>query len=232
MKLGLLSDIHGNALALRAVLARAEQLGVEALCVTGDIVGYYYHPDEVLELLDRWKTCRIQGNHERMLALVMAIPALLPELELRYGRGLRRAIEDLQPEQQQALCTLPQQFSIELGGRKILLAHGTPWDADFYVYPDADDEIWSRFEAYAADLIVLGHTHYSMQRQVGQALVVNPGSVGQPRDGRPGAAWALYDTDSGKCEHHVEPYDIDDVLAEVMQYDPHNPYLRDILRRQ
>lgn len=232
MKIGLLSDIHGNSRALRAVLDSARERGVEVLCVTGDLVGYYYHPEEVLDLLAPWKTCRIQGNHERMLALVLAIPTLLPELELRYGHGLRRAIEGVPAEELDALCKLPQQLSIELGGKKILLSHGTPWDADAYVYPDADDEVWQKFESYGADLAVHGHTHYAMQRRSGGTLIVNPGSVGQPRDGRPGAAWALYDTDSGECVHFVEPYDIDAVLAEVMQYDPLNPYMRDILKRQ
>ena len=70
MKIGLLGDIHGNSRALRAVLESARVKGVEKLCLTGDFVGYYYHPDEVLDLLASWPNHAVRGNHEAMLRCV------------------------------------------------------------------------------------------------------------------------------------------------------------------
>ena len=67
MKIGVLSDIHGNHIALEAVLTEAVSLDINRLCVLGDMVGYYYHPDRVLEMLKAWPVDVIQGNHERML---------------------------------------------------------------------------------------------------------------------------------------------------------------------
>ena len=67
MKLGLLGDIHSNNLALQAVLAAASSSGVEKLLITGDLVGYYYAPLEVLEMLQPWDRHIVRGNHEDML---------------------------------------------------------------------------------------------------------------------------------------------------------------------
>ena len=67
MKIAVLSDIHGNNLALKLVLDEARILGVERLFILGDIVGYYYHPEEVIHLLNDWHKEMIQRNHESML---------------------------------------------------------------------------------------------------------------------------------------------------------------------
>jgi len=231
MKIGLIGDIHGNSLALRAVLEHATELNVTALCVTGDFVGYYYHPDEVLEMLSKWQTFSVQGNHERMLQSVLSSPEALRRFDAKYGKGLRRATELLSIENQKELCGLPETLSFSLDGKKIILAHGTPWDGDHYLYPDAPNSMWDKFLAYEADLIVLGHTHYQSKRSIGGILVVNPGSVGQPRDGKLGAAWAMYDTKSNQCDHFVEAYDIELVETEAKLFDPNIDYLHTILRR-
>jgi putative phosphoesterase len=232
VKLGLLGDIHGNSLALRAVLEAAHRESVEALCVTGDYVGYYYHPREVLDLLDGWQTWRVRGNHEDMLASVLADPSGLEAVEARYGHGLRRAIEQLTVAELTALTSLPASERIEIEGRRIVLAHGTPWDVDTYVYPDANEDIFSRLGEIDADLVILGHTHYRMQRRIGSLEVANPGSVGQPRDRILGAAWAAYDTTTGMCEQFIEVYDITAVQAEARAIDPGLPYLHDVLARR
>ena len=231
MKLGLLGDIHGNSAALRAVLKSAGHQGVDALCVTGDLVGYYYHPDEVLELLENWETYRVRGNHEDMLTQVRAEPAKLEAFERRYGSGLRLALELLTDKQLQALSDLPANLDFRFDDCAVLLAHGAPWDADHYIYPDAEPAEFARFASYAADLAVLGHTHYRMQRTAGRCLIVNPGSVGQPRDRIPGAAWALFDTETRICRHFTEPYDITAVVAEAQSRDPQHSYLQEVLTR-
>jgi len=231
MKIGLIGDIHGNSLALGAVLKHATELNVTVLCVTGDFVGYYYRPDEVLDMLSKWRIFSVQGNHERMLEAVLSMPDALLGFDAKYGKGLRRATELLSIKDQKALCSLPETLSFSLDGKKILLAHGSPWNGDHYLYPDTPKPLWDKLLAYDADLIVLGHTHYQDKRLVWDTLVVNPGSVGQPRDGKLGAAWAIYDTESSQCDHLVEPYDINAVAAEAKLFDPNIDYLHKILRR-
>jgi putative phosphoesterase len=232
MKLGLLGDIHGNSAALRAVLGGAAREKIDALCITGDYVGYYYRPGEVLELLSGWQTYSVRGNHEDMLARARTDPARLAESEVRYGSGLRCAMQQLDERQIDWLVDLPVSLRLTLGGRSVQLAHGTPWDTDEYVYPDAPAELFDRLAAAATDLVVLGHTHYQMQRIVNGCLIVNPGSVGQPRDRRPGAAWASFDTETGVCQGFAEAYDVGAVQAEALARDPQLPYLREVLTRQ
>lgn len=231
MKLALLGDIHGNDLALQAVLDSASSFGVEALLVTGDLVGYYYSPLEVLKLLHKWNKYIVRGNHENMLNAARADTSYLEKVDARYGSGLRVAIEQLDNEQIDELCSLPHPLELEIDGCKILLCHGAPWDNDCYVYPDAKQDLLDRCAIQKFDLVVLGHTHHPMSHQIGETLLINPGSVGQPRNRKPGAQWALFDTNNRSLEfHHVE-YDSSALLKECQQRHPELPYLADVLVR-
>lgn len=232
MKIGLLGDIHGNALALRAVLESARAKGVERLCLTGDFVGYYYHPDEVLDMLASWPNHAVRGNHEAMLFDVIESPVRLAPIEDKYGSGLRQALHRLTDDHLAWLRSLPERATIEISGVRILLAHGAPWDGDCYLYPDAADENWSRVADENFDLVVLGHTHYRFQHRVGRTLIVNPGSVGQARDRIVGAAWAIFDSEDMVCEQLTEPYDISVVVEEARTNDPGKLYLQEVLTRK
>jgi predicted phosphodiesterase len=130
------------------------------------------------------------------------------------------------------LCSLPHQLPLELDGRKILLCHGAPHDIDCYLYPDGELAALDVERLTDFDLVVTGHTHYPMQRALGEkTLLINPGSVGQPRDRRPGAHWALYDTCSREVSFHCESYDISPLQAEARRRHPELPYLAEVLGR-
>jgi predicted phosphodiesterase len=113
----------------------------------------------------------------------------------------------------------------------VLLCHGSPWDPDEYVYPDASAEVRERVVAEGQDLVVFGHTHHQLLWDFDLAKAVNPGSVGQRRDRSLGACWASWDTGSNKIVLRREPYDPAKLIAECRQRDPHLPYLADVLER-
>jgi putative phosphoesterase len=232
MKLALLGDIHGNDDALRSVLAAAASSGVDELFITGDLVGYYFAPREVLGLLQPWRRHVVRGNHEDMLNDARSDQGFLAQVDARYGSGLRTAIEQLNEEQLDELCSLPHPLELEIDGCRILLCHGAPWDNDRYVYPDAQAELLDQCAVQEFDLVVLGHTHYPMQHRIGDTLVVNPGSVGQPRNRQPGAHWALFDTDTRNLEFHHEQYDPSQLVQECRQRHPELPYLAEVLTRK
>jgi putative phosphoesterase len=231
MRVGLLADIHGNALALEGVLGAAEQAGVERLIVAGDLVGYYFAPARVLELLAPWSKWAVRGNHEDMLAQVRADRSLLLGLGERYGGGLRAVLEDLNPAQLDELAELPRTCAARIGSCSILVCHGAPWDTDEYVYPDAPIKILNRCAVPAFDVVVMGHTHYPMVRVAGKTMLVNPGSVGQPRNRRPGAWWALLDSETMEVSLNCERYDVESVASESRRRYPDLEYLSDVLQR-
>lgn len=231
MKLGLLGDIHGNDSALQAVLAAAASSGVEKLLITGDLVGYYYAPLNVLGQLQSWDRHVVRGNHEDMLDAARSDPEFLTQVDARYGTGLRTAIEQLSKQQIDELCSLPHPLELMIDGCRILLCHGAPWDNDCYVYPDAQPALLERCAMQEFDLIVLGHTHYPMQQMLGGTRVVNPGSVGQPRNRRPGAHWVLFDTATRSLEFRQEQYDSSVLVQECRQRHPELPYLVNALKR-
>lgn len=231
MRLGLLGDIHGNAAALSAVLEKAQALEVEALCLTGDFVGYYHDPKKVLDLIALWDYWAVRGNHEDMLSEALADSQKAELCRKKYGSGVDRAVAELGESQLAFLDRLPVSLDIQLGGCSVLLAHGTPWSTDAYLYPDSDEALWHRVAECTADYIVLGHTHYQMTRSVNGKQIINPGSVGQPRDRVPGAAWTILDTESGKIEHRRESYDIAALTERTKVLDPELPYLWNVLTR-
>lgn len=232
MKLALLGDIHGNDYALRTVLAAAATSGAEKLLITGDLVGYYFAPLKVLDMLHSWDTHVVRGNHEDMLITARSDPEFLAQVDARYGTGLRTAIEQLSEQQIDGLCSLPHPLELMIDECRILLCHGAPWDNDCYIYPDAQPTLLERCAMQEFDLVVLGHTHYPMQQMLGGTRVVNPGSVGQPRNHRPGAHWALFDTVSRTLEFRQEQYDSSLLVQECRQRHPELPYLAEVLIRK
>lgn len=231
MKVALLGDIHGNGAALAAVLDAARRENVQRLLVTGDLVGYYFSPAEVLYMLQSWDTVMVRGNHEDMLARARDEPAMLESIGRRYGSGAAIALQELSDAQLEALCTLPHPLPVEVGTRRVLLCHGAPWDNDVYVYPDADAQTLARCAAPGYDAVVMGHTHHPFVREAGGVKLVNPGSVGQPRNRHPGAHWALLDTQTLEVTLRQEAYDYVTLAAEARRRHPELPYLSDVLTR-
>ena len=230
MKVALLADIHGNAQALACVLASAKLLGASRLLIAGDFVGYYYDAGKSFDLLEPWDWTAIRGNHEDMLrdwhngrdrAAILA----------RYGSGIKAAYLDLTKDKFDLLTALPEKRELRIDQRTVLMCHGSPWDPLAYIYPDAPADVREKFAAGGQDLVLFGHSHYPIVWHQGTTTVVNPGSVGQPRDRIPGACWALWDTDTRTVSLHRESYDATPLIAECRRRDPSLHYLQDVLIR-
>lgn len=232
MKIGLLSDIHGNADALAAVLDSARRQDVQRVLCSGDIVGYYYEPDKCLELLSEWEVECVRGNHEDMLFSLINTPSLGPQIKIKYGSGLSIAAAILTAAQLDYLDKLPAHKTVTIQDKTFLLCHGSPWDTDQYIYPDAEAEMFRRCAEGGNDYVVLGHTHYQLAVRHGNTLIVNPGAVGQPRGRDRGVAhWAVLDTRNGVCQHQTTEYDLSAVIAQARKYDPDVSYLQSILMK-
>ena len=233
MKIAVLSDIHANAEALQEVLKEIEALDIHKLCIAGDFLGYYYSPHNVLKLLADYDWVGIRGNHDTHFTHFMrGDGSLMKDYRRKFGSGLDVALQVLSPAEKKLLISLPQTLEWKCLGKKILIAHGSPWDPDQYIYPDTDEGVFKKLFSLPYDFIVLGHTHYSFIKRREGKTILNPGSVGQPRDKGGAASWAIIDLESGKSELRRTPFSPRKLLEEIQKRDPTMSYLREVLLRK
>jgi putative phosphoesterase len=201
MLVGIIADVHGNLAAFEAVLGELGKLGPRKILCAGDLVGYYPFPDEVIALARKNRVHSIAGNHERAV-LGSDFSGLN---DLAAATALWTAGR-LTPASRETICRLPDRNRLELGGRRFLLVHGSPRDDDEYVFPLTAD-LWP-FRDLDVDILVMGHTHVQWKGRFGGLVAVNPGSVGQPRDRDPRAAFATIETEDLSVGLHRVDYDI------------------------
>jgi predicted phosphodiesterase len=195
--MAVLSDLHGNLPALEAVLA---DLGTaDAVVCCGDLVGYYPDVAEVVERVRGLGARCVRGNHELMATGARPVP---PSRAGYYRIDLARTL--LSAEQLAWLAALPPSLTLRDGGLEVEVRHASPWDEESYLYPDSPLD---GVALPAGRMLLLGHTHYPMYRQAGEGVVANPGSVGQPRDRDPRAAYAVLDTSRGRWEQRRVAWD-------------------------
>ncbi len=209
MRILVVSDIHANYAALSAI---AEPHDV--CLMLGDLVDYGPDPVECV----RWSMTHahhaIRGNHDHGVAQGV-------EVKGDHGyRYLTRATRPLMwralgPEERGYLLRLPLTKRLTLNGTRILMVHGTPRDPlDEYLLKDV--ETWSRRVQHVdADIVCVGHSHMQFEIELGDVRVLNPGSVGQPRNGDIRAAYAVIDLASGRVELKRVSYPIEDVIARM-----------------
>ena len=202
MRVGLISDIHGNRVALEAVLA--DMPPVDRLACAGDIVGYNPSHADCVDAMRERGVPTVMGNHDRAVAggTDFAFNSMA-------GAGVRHAREALDDDQLEWLAALPNERTVCEGS--VRLVHGHPDDPNRYTYP-------AQFGPHLLgeeDVLVLGHTHVQHNERYDAGVVVNPGSVGQPRDGDPRAAYAVLDLDGLQVEERRVEYDVDEVVAAI-----------------
>ena len=202
MKIGVISDIHGNRVALDAVLS--DMPVVDSLVCAGDVVGYNPMHGACVDAVRERSVPTVMGNHDRAVAGDTSFG-----FNSMAGAGVKHARESLTDDQQAWLAGLPEERTT-LDGR-LKLVHGHPDDPDRYTYP-------RQFGAHLLgdeEVLVLGHTHAQGHEHFDEGVVMNPGSVGQPRDGDPRAAYAVLDTETLSVTEHRVEYDIDRVQEAV-----------------
>ena len=232
MKVAILADIHANIYALEAVLADCEKEAVEHFIVAGDLVGYYYWPQPVVQRLmhDTRVTC-IRGNHEDILIEAIGSSNAADRYRQKYGSGYDVCRESLCDDEFQWLLHLPAKAELMLGGAHFSVHHGSPATIDEYIYPDATSEVLARCHD-SRDFTVLGHTHYPFMHHLDGCILLNPGSVGQPRDFGGQACYALLDLANRALRFNRIHYDVSPVVAAAKTHDPELGYLHKIMTRR
>ncbi|WP_049986424.1 metallophosphoesterase family protein [Halobellus rufus] len=205
MKIGLISDVHANLPALEAVLDAAPEIDV--WIHAGDIVGYGPWPSETISVFQKEGIVSIQGNHDRAAIGdfhdgFVGIPRLMAEW----------TASQLSDEECQYLESLPVETNYADG--QIHVVHGAPDAPNRRL--TLDDIEPSLLDG--GDVLVLGHTHDQIVREFDAGTVVNPGSVGQPRDGDWRSAFAILSLDTMDVETHRIPYPYERVQETARSY--------------
>ena len=206
MKIGLLSDVHANLPALEAVLEDLPP--VDAVVCAGDVVGYNPWPSECVERIRSVASVTVRGNHDRMVET----PRRYAHNEMALA-GLEHAAAELSAAQREWLRSRPERTTVADGAYRLVHSHPDPDERDSYVYPKDFAGLRPYLDDH--DGLVLGHTHVQHRATVDGRVVVNPGSVGQPRDGDPDAAYAVLDTARNAVELRRTAYDVDRVRRKI-----------------
>ena len=226
MRVAIASDIHGNRHAFEAVIAAAEAAGAEELWCLGDLVGYGAEPDDCVALASEHSAVCLAGNHD------LAVTGRLPIDD--FSRGAALAVswtqDVMRPESIAFLKSLEPTGAAEGIG----LFHASPRDPVWeYVLSSLAAELC--LDVTRQRIAMIGHSHVALAfhrsegepatgstRRPGEVAdltrgkwLINPGSVGQPRDGDPRAAWLLLDTTAATAEWRREEYDIAGAQAAI-----------------
>jgi putative phosphoesterase len=239
-RLALISDIHGNGVALDAVVADLARRGVDKIVCLGDIAAGGPQPREVIARLRALQCQCLGGNTEGWL--VEGLPPGRSEETRRLDEVVEWARVQLAPEDLDYLATLPATLSCAVGGLTLLCFHGSPRaDLDALLATTPEAELDERFaEAPAAAVLAGGHTHLQLLRPYRQSLLVNPGSVGLPLNSLtetrpPLPAWAEYaivEVGDAGVEIAFRRLPIDsEQLAAATEAMPHLTWAADLERR-
>jgi len=226
----ILSDMHANWDAFETVLRRARRKRYEAVLVLGDLVGYGAAPNQVVEAVRRLgpRLFTVRGNHDKVVAGIDSggnfNQTALTAAQWTTGR--------LTPGNLRYVRDLPQgPLKVEEG---VAICHGSPLDEDTYVFSDVD--AWEIFSRYEMPVTFFGHTHipslFWLEGRLlgvkalrgtsgrivlspGGRYLINPGSIGQPRDRDPRASYMIYDSKKRVVSWHRIPYPIGDAQSRI-----------------
>jgi putative phosphoesterase len=210
MRIGIVSDIHSNLFALEVVLEKLGEMSLDMLVCAGDVVGYGAHPNECCRKLADAADVVVEGNHDA--AVLSGETARMNPYAAAASLWTR---DRLEPGSRSFLESLSSSHSHDTGNGRLSMFHGSDRERDEYVYEEeVVEDILQRCDSA---FVVLGHTHVPYVRAFQDGIVVNPGAVGQPRDGDPRASFALMDTEARTCDIMREEYPVDEASEAILK---------------
>jgi predicted phosphodiesterase len=225
-RVAVISDIHANAHALSAVLEAIEDEAPDELWCLGDVVGYGPQPNECCEVVSERSDLSLAGNHDLVVLGALSIDDFAGDA----AAAARWTQTVLQPQARAYL----EGLSSSATRAGVELFHGSPRDP-VWDYVLTEEAASSTFAATDASVVLVGHSHVPLAISLDEALaggvagggteialesqrwILNPGSVGQPRQGDPRAAWLLLDLGAGRASFKRAEYDIERTQEEMRE---------------
>lgn len=227
MKACVFSDIHGNGPAFDEALKLIRAEAADVNIFLGDLCGYYFNEIEVFEqLMQIPDLIALRGNHDQMFIDAAEGNSLIRnDYKMKYSCALE---EFLKKDTKRILAWLKSLDAQFLDPKGLFSCyHGSPRDPlHEYIYPDSD---FGQF-AGREEIIFLGHTHRAFIHKTGSGLVVNPGSVGQPRDGKMPSILVI-DLKTRSAQHKYFSYNYEKVLQQIDEIGDKTDYLKKVIFR-
>ena len=231
MKVCFFADVHGNDLSFeRFATALKLTNDVSEVFFLGDFIGYYYNPNDIITHCRLNHFQCILGNHDQTFLNIIDGKVKVEKMVERYGHSYLKAIKTISVENINFLRQLPKYMIVYLENKRLLLCHGSPEDyLNGRIYPDTDlSGYMDLVKKY--DYIVTGHTHHKLAKPLGTLLFLNPGSLGQQRDGL-GCSYLILDLTKNSHNFHTVKYDITALERRIDRYDDGWVRLKEVLRR-
>jgi len=208
MKIAIISDVHANF----AALEHFPEKDCDHLWCLGDLVDYGPRPHQVIEWVRRRATVVVRGNHDHAVGFDVDPQCSLPYKHLA-SETMRYTREVCTKDDIEFLRNLPAQNELMIGTKTFYLVHAAPTDP-LFGYRREDSELWTNEVQWInADVLVVGHTHTPFIRQIGGCTILNPGSIGQPKTGRPLACYAVWE--DGKISLKEYEYPLKKAIREI-----------------
>ena len=232
MRYLVLTDIHANLEALESCLADARRRGYDASLVLGDLVGYGADPNAVVECVQTLQPAAIvRGNHDKVACGIDQAEGF----NAVARHAAKWTLDQLTADHREWLAALPE--GPHVVDDLLEICHGSPFDEDAYIFDELDAV--RALKSASRPVCLFGHTHYPISFELSEdsfetigppftaeteldlkaasRYLINPGSVGQPRDGDPRAAYAIVDTGKRRIEMLRLEYAIEDAQQKVVK---------------
>ncbi|KUO77399.1 MAG: serine/threonine protein phosphatase [Desulfosporosinus sp. BRH_c37] len=212
MKVAIISDIHANVIALKAVLKDIEEQQVDSIYCVGDLVGYAPFPNEVIDLIKEKNIPTVMGNYDDGIAyqrFICGCDYKDAEAEALGYQSIAWTKRHTSEESKEFLRNLPKEIQVNIAGKRLLLVHGSPNRLNEYVTEEISEDYASELITLAGtDILICGHTHLPFTMVLKDKLLINVGSVGKPKHGDPHALYALISVERDvKVDFRKVPYD-------------------------
>ena len=199
-KTAVISDIHSNIYALEAVLQDIQKRkNIDEIICLGDVVGYYPYPNECIDLVKENCSLTLLGNHDA--GVIQSEPQFC--FNPTAWEMIVYTQENITKKNYDWLTSLPRKRVLEKNKKKMYLVHGSPFSTFDYFHANSKKSYISMleeaYEKIKTNFLMVGHTHMPVIVKTKKITFVNPGAVGQPRHGVPGANYAIVDLSSSKA---------------------------------
>ncbi|WP_147564692.1 metallophosphoesterase family protein [Clostridium tyrobutyricum] len=205
MKIAVISDIHGNIEALEEAFSNIQNRDVDTIICLGDLVGYGPYPNEVVEFIKKNNILSILGNYD----------AAVLEEKFNYIRAnevnkfcMPWAAKEVKKENKTYLKSLPRQIVIEFNNIKIRFVHGSTRAINEYLTENSkqSEEVMKNLQE---DILVCAHTHIPFRKNYGSKILLNDGSIGKPKIGRPNGTYLIIDLESDHIKTEIIEFTYD-----------------------